>query len=740
VSFEERFFGPGNRISWQAIQDGTLPLDAIARLGPFLDDFRSGRDIVALPRVTPDKRSQWYFLCSSDRHARLARDLARAFLGPSYSDLDHHPRSLDPNDPVDAAVVAGYTGTAFRITIPDPHLVDAARERLHQLISLRREQPMRDPHRLRPIGRILRDFEFALLSKNERTAAALISEVRSAGYLSANNLVFLDVLRLASVEDWRAILALPELLSLLAIERPKRVTEALIRAVYAVHLREFEGTRVLEALRHFKSHVLPRFGGLYRSRALLTGFAIDASFALAAATDDPPKASVVQEILHGYAPGAAERDFIDSIAAAIAPPPSTPEPSTIEDVRTAYAAGDVDLAFRMAMSLAPSFARTGLLLRCAWEMGTLTAATTALNAVAALPASDRERIDGNPTLRRIRDGLKENGSIERDAPIPVSWPQWLLRLNGQDVWRAAVTVAEKGAREWNAADFAQDADAIQTVADRLLQERPSWAKAVLLDSLPHLLAFLGRHGSDTRFRPLYDSLFLLLAADQDVSIPQLEGLLAVIEARLNFGLSAADYNESLTLLADSLKNAATPAVAAIALDAIEILIHTASPMPEQRSAFVGTTAALFQRWSRWITPAQWLLLQELSGEFDLPLTIPQELLVERAEEDEWAELNGKTICLYSLNEAALRRATAVIARLSPAASTRTFHDIAGGSNALKTAARAADIFVIATGAATHAATIFIDSHRPAKATTLRTTGKGSSSLLETLQRHLQQAA
>src|SRR5262249_40183054 len=124
------------------------------------------------------------------------------------------------------------------------------------------------------------------------------------------------------------------------------------------------------------------------------------------------------------------------------------------------------------------------------------------------------------------------------------------------------------------------------------------------------------------------------------------------------------------------------------------------------------------------------------AELELPLVIPQRELDEAPERVEWAALSGKKICFYSLNEAALRRVTAVLARLSPEANIQSFHDLAGGSNALKTAARTADIFVVATGAATHAATIFIDSNRPSESTTLRPKGKGSSSLLDTLQRHL----
>jgi hypothetical protein len=741
VSFEEEFFGTGNRISWQSISAGALGADAAARLAPFLDDFRAGRDIVALPRVTPDNKSQWYFLCSSERHARLARDLARAFLGPSYSDLDDESTPLQPSDPIDAAVITRYNGNAFRITIRHQELVGPARERLQLLMTLRHEQPVRDPHRLRPIGRILRDFEFVLQSRDERSAAVLIAEIRYAGHLSANNLVFLDVLRLSSVENWRAILALPELTSLLAIDRPRRVTEALIRAVYAVHLHEFEhGKRVRDALERFVSQVLPTFGSLYRSRALLGGFAVDASFALAAAATQPPQLAAVSDIQQAYVEATTEREYVDAIASAIAPPTARPGPPSIASARAAYADGRVDAAFTIALSLTPSFERSSILLFCASEVGTLTAAQVALEAAAGLPPAQRQRIEDNAALRRIRGALEDFAGSGVGAAAPASWPQWLKRLKDELAWKGALSAAETAAREWSLEALLRDPSAIQQVADLLVEDRPSWAKSALLDSLPHILSFLGKHGPDVRLRAVYDSLYLLLATDVDVSLPQLEALLNVIETRLALGIGGDAYRECLVALADSIQQAATPAVVSIALEAIEALVKAPCPSLDGRKAFVGSAAALFQRWSRWITPAQWLLLQELGAELEISLVIPQQELDEAPEKDEWAALNGKKICLYSLNESALRRATSVIGRLSPDASTQSFHDLAGGSSALKTAARTADIFVIATASATHAATIFIDTNRPSKAITLRTKGKGSSSILDALQRHLRQEA
>lgn len=96
--------------------------------------------------------------------------------------------------------------------------------------------------------------------------------------------------------------------------------------------------------------------------------------------------------------------------------------------------------------------------------------------------------------------------------------------------------------------------------------------------------------------------------------------------------------------------------------------------------------------------------------------------------------------MYSLQESALRRAARVIEELSPGSRVDTFNDHVGGSAALRKASTTADIFIIATGAAKHAATTFIEDHRPKGLQTGYARGKGSASLLEALREFAQKSA
>ncbi len=62
-----------------------------------------------------------------------------------------------------------------------------------------------------------------------------------------------------------------------------------------------------------------------------------------------------------------------------------------------------------------------------------------------------------------------------------------------------------------------------------------------------------------------------------------------------------------------------------------------------------------------------------------------------------------------------------------------FKEHAGGLPAMREAARNADLFVIVTGAAKHAATTFIETNRPKELPTVYPKGQGSSSILTAIR-------
>lgn len=750
MSFESEFFGPGNRLRWAAISAGSLPADVRARLGPFLDRLGRARDVLVLPRVREDdSRVQWYVLCASARLARVARDELRAFLGPSYSDFEGLPTNLDPSDGVEAAVLSRCGSSAFRLEVPQRDLLNAARERLLLLTRLRDERPVRTARRIRAAGRVLRDFEYALIARDAQATAEYIEELRTAGQLGATNLLFLEVRRLASLGQWNAILVLPELGSLLAMARPRRVTEAIVRAVYSVRLQEFEeGARAVEARERFRSELFPLFRDLFRSRAGLSGYEVDASFLLASSVSDPPRHDLAQAILAGYAEDAPGRSYLAALAALVSEPAATQAVADpLIEAQKAFALADVDRAYQLASALPPSFEGCALLLRCARDMGSIPAARIALAIVELLSEADKTRLRGHAVLGRIRDGLEEFATPPVTSPgartaaedVPSSWAAWLRRLLSVDPWRSAVAVAEAAAREWSLEALLSDGNAVVETGELILADRPPWGQAALRDALPHLLEFFLSKGADARSKPLYENLFLAIAVDDQISLPQIAALLRTAEARLQLGVSSGDYGEIVRQLTTTLDAAETPSVADLALDALDVLVSEVCPDARQREEFVAHVAAIFQRWYRRVDAAQWALLRQLADELRVPDAVGKLPVDEIADSagSIWAALARKRIALYSLREPALRRVKFILQELCPGVQVEVFSDRVGGSPALRAASSTADIFVLATAAAKHAATIYIEANRPKAAATLYARGQGSASLLVAIRDFLQ---
>ena len=72
----------------------------------------------------------------------------------------------------------------------------------------------------------------------------------------------------------------------------------------------------------------------------------------------------------------------------------------------AFAEADIDRAYSLVAALPPSFERTALLIRCARDMGTLSAAQVALESVDGLSEDGRSRLDQNAALARILASLR----------------------------------------------------------------------------------------------------------------------------------------------------------------------------------------------------------------------------------------------------------------------------------------------------------------------------------------------
>ena len=680
----------------------------------------------------------WYVLCSSPRAARIARDELRAVLGQSYSDFEGRPPALDRSDPIDAAVIDNYGSNVFKFGIPNRDLFEVARERLRLLMQLRAERPPRTSLVPRAVGRVLRDFEYALLARDLSTAGDLINELQSAGHLDAINLHFLEIRRLAAGEAWSQMLDLPGLDPLLRTRRPRRVTEAIISAVYHVHLANYVTTaQAEEAVAHFRAEVAPRFLSLYGTPDGLNGSEVTASFLLAAVAAEPQRVALAESLLAAQPVEPFAQRFFDAIALLLRPREEQAE-ADLDYAAVAFSIGDVDSAFQLAKKQPNSVRRTALLLRCAREIETLDAAATALQALGDLSDVERTALSRSVVLRTTIRELQQVTPTADDEqqPLPHDWVDWLQMLEQEQPWNTAVAVAERGAREWPRDELCADVSRIQRCADLLLSEHQAWAGIALRNSAPYLIESLLADRPKAVLTPVYESLFLILALDSEPSVSQVRQLARLTAARLDIGPRSGDYSAMLRQLAEVFLSVGTPSVIETALDSFENTIVHACPNPSERLIFASRIGELIQKWFNRVDEAELLLFNSLATDIQAPtLAIPQTRAGDNISQPSsmgWRRLSGKRIAIYSLQEAAARRASSVIQSVA-SATVEIFSDHVGGSPALRQASAKSEVFIVVTAAAKHAATGYIEANRPKSAPTLYVNGKGCSSILRALR-------
>ena len=257
------------------------------------------------------------------------------------------------------------------------------------------------------------------------------------------------------------------------------------------------------------------------------------------------------------------------------------------------------------------------------------------------------------------------------------------------------------------------------------------------DALPHFLQFIERSAEPARHRELLDDIAVLLMSEEDLSVADVQVVANLAGLLLEIGLPAERYRQLVEDFCNLWERVDSPAYLDAAIDMLDVLLTQACPNPGAREALFRKLLGSFQRWQRRIRPDQWALLAELASELGASDAVkairpPRRRNPDGARPPRRATLfAGKTVAIYTLTEAAAARAAEFL--------TRNFDDVVVevsndhvASDRLRALARAADIFVVATKSAKHAATTFIEAQRPPDRPTLYAAGKGSASLLRAL--------
>ena len=726
------FFGQGNDLSLAALTDSAPELAAWLeeRLARIRQDQRSAH---VLPRRIADK-TRWYGLAHSDRQLKELSQVLEAFTVPAYAKVDRLA-TLNRQDPVDAAVIQFTGGHALMLEVL-PGQQHQVRRALELYATLDVSRPRRELAFSRPLGRLLREFEMAVLASSEDTSEELLREIEQTGQLSAQNILFLRIRRLAGLHQFGAILALPELATVLAIRRPARVSASVLEAVYVTEIAGYEADGDAEgALRHFEDVVLRKYPALFKSRhGLQTPEAVK-SFMLHALTVRPDDTESRARLLASPDLSPADLQFLEHLAG-LPGTPAAPE-ATLEDAVSAAFAEDYDAALQIAARQPAGAERAELLIRCAFEIDSMDAFRAAADAFSNLDSAQQEALTSSRLYATLWGYI--SGALSGEAGVltteaPTSWTEWFEQAVEGRAAPNAIQVAERAVVEWSAEEFsAQDGHAITGFLNRDLAPQ---AMRLVKDALPHFLQFIERSAEPARHRELLDDVAVLLMSEEDLSVADVQVVANLASLLLEVGLPAERYRQLVEDFCNLWERVDSAAYLDAAIDMLDVLLTQACPNPGAREALFRKLLASFQRWHRRIRPDQWALFADLASE----LGASKAVQAVRPSEDESGTaaatlardaLAGKTVAIYTLTTAAAARAAEFL--------TRNFDNVAVeassdhvASDRLRALARSADIFVVAKRSAKHAATTFIEAERPLGRPIVYAAGKGSAGLLRAL--------
>jgi len=203
---------------------------------PFRDSARQAkRAPLVLPRLWEAvDESAYYVIARRPNEAGVVRDLLVAFAGPSVAKVGYDvPLVLDDGDVIETAI-AGRFGLASTFKVRAPR---EKRQELHaaltRMLALVEHSPQRAWSAPKPLGRLLTDFEAALVGGASSVAADLLEQIDRQGGLSVANLKHLHIKRLAVMGQAREVLALPGLREVLLQDPPHAVKDMVLSAVYA---------------------------------------------------------------------------------------------------------------------------------------------------------------------------------------------------------------------------------------------------------------------------------------------------------------------------------------------------------------------------------------------------------------------------------------------------------------------------------------------------------------------------
>jgi hypothetical protein len=378
-------------------------------------------------------------------------------------------------------------------------------------------------------------------------------------------------------------------------------------------------------------------------------------------------------------------------------------------------------ALDLALVLDPSPRVTRLVVLAAAEVGTVDAAVRALDVLRSRPAEERDALGVGGPLQGAVKHLEQ--LVDVDAPL--GWRAWFSWVEAGAEVDEAVNWVLDASESWELLDRGELVESIENVNDEAL--------ALVGEVSGMLLAAHREVLGSSELVSLGERLLVALALAGRRSEAVRSQTVSLVDLVLQGAPTAAQVSSALEAVGVLVDSMASVGTVEWLVDLLGVTTYYYSP--DGASSKVVELAYMIANHLRRLRGSLGRSLRaQIDAAFEaLGVETPEELSssigVAVDEGERFACLEGQHVVIYSLMEAAARRAVDSLRRLVPGVRV----DHASGhvaSGQLAELARAADVFVVVTAAAKHAATEFIEGHRAGRVVYINS--KGTTALLRGL--------
>ncbi|TPK52907.1 MULTISPECIES: protein DpdD [unclassified Mesorhizobium] len=740
-----RFFSAPNELSWSSLLDGSASAresDQVRQWLGLLAAARPGAPLI-LPFARGGRITGWFATTQGPSGGYELGDQINAWLGPTW--LSSFERVAEDSNEAMAAVLRDrFGGTVYRFTGPDDAAMEAISARLSEFASVLERRPLATRTRVRPIGAIRGEFERALLAGDEAQAEATIAELKQTGRLNEENLRYLEVRLSAGLGLWPQIARDHWLIKTMAdLALPPQILADLIEALYRTYVDEVEAGGEPAAIRDaFARHIAIPYPKLFASRRGIRAPRVVKAFLLFEQLQAKPDPAIIAGLLDLLPPGS--HASLSAAPRAAEPALTRLAATTADEADEAFDDGQFDRAFEFYLRLPASRKTISRLVSCVGTIGTTEARQRLLtlvdeagpDVVAGLPPGIASKIE---SLREAQS----SGPLPTEKSADASanpWINWADQLQAGRDLASAEREVQSAPTNWDAAKLRESGQLARRFAD-IIGGLDGKAGEIARAAVPQIFAsiFSTDAAPPPATKPIASLLFLLIAMDDALSRTDLDLLAQLAGILIEQGLSSSEYVSLISDIEDVQKRIGSYAYLPWSLDLSEALAILPCSSAAEREArlrlfllVLGQASSFAHR----LAPHDLVPIETLAKDYGVdPDAVGA--LKRKSEAEHGASsipsLNGKTIGIYTLAEAAGSRAKAALEKLFPGCKVVVNSDLVATPQ-LENLAKTADMFVFAWKSSSHQA-FYCVKDALANGEPIWAQGKGTASILRAILDH-----